>query len=1436
MRPPIRYFFILFLTVVLSYGQGEQEHEFFDVVFFYIDKDRDGYGNKNGPYLKEESDKQLIVRDGKHFVSNNEDCYDNNPYLHLSTMFYRDSDGDGYGDQGQGEKLDCDFNLPTDTNGFPLFYSINKDDCNDQDTLVHPETVWYLDADEDGTGGETTFRGCAPPSNHVLTTGDECDDDATTTVKFTWYLDEDEDGFAGVKTLLACSAPINYYATSDDCDDTNPFLNPDTVWYLDHDGDGFGGQTTAQNCTQPEGYVSKNGDLDDNAVCIVDFAPQTYYLDSDGDGFGSPNRSEYCSSPSQGYVTNAFDCNDSNSAINPNTIWYLDADGDGFGSLANSFKGCTRSSGYINNHSDIDDSNPLITNIAPKYFYQDKDMDGYGNPSVFVYASNIPPDHVTNSHDCNDNNNLEHNFTVWFLDADGDGVGYNEQKQQTNQSKIDGFSGNLSLPTPSVSNENKTFTGCNPPQGLYVLNNNDHDDRYSSINGTPPLFYYVDNDGDSFGVSGDAILSSQNVEGHAVDLEDCDDNKAELNPNTVWYQDLDKDGFGSSVSVKQCEPPEGYVNNNHDYDDTTDDITDIQPRFFYLDRDEDSYGDPNNSLYSSFIPTGYVTNNLDCDDTNALVNPQNRWYEDVDGDGYGSDNSLNQCTQPDGYVSNSDDFDDNNVNIINIKPRNFYEDKDGDLYGNPLVYLFYSVKPDTYVTNDLDCNDRDARVNPQKIWYEDLDGDGLGSNITKTACLQPENYVENNEDISDDSEYITNIAPRVFYKDEDNDGYGDPDNTGLYSIAPPGYGIDNQDCNDADASINPDTVWYQDADGDGYGSTVNFNGCQPPDAYVRNNTDLDDDNRYITDVPGRYFYIDADGDGYGNPATEFFSSFPIDGYILDGTDCNDSSAQLHPYTQWYNDLDGDGFGDQTPQYQGCTPPSRQVQNHNDYDDSTTLITNIPPQYFYIDNDGDLYGNPQSSTYQSNRPKGYVVNRLDCNDNNRLIHPQTYWFKDNDQDGFGDHEDSLQACVPPSNYELNDHDLDDSTNLITDIPPVNFYRDVDEDGYGNDNVLTLASSIPNGFVSRKGDCDDNNALLNPETVWYHDFDQDGYGSKLAFESCIAPAGHVSNQDDFNDREKLITDIQPSYFYRDFDQDGYGDPEEEVYYSSIPEGYVNNSEDCDDHDNYIQPFTHWYPDFDGDGAGSPLDLVVQCEAPDGYVNNANDCDDTNEYRLGGLLDYSNSDDFNFDENAIYSDCSVPDPALDEPPFDYGSEYEGDGRVYADRDNDGLGDLDESYDLEETVGLHFTWVANNEDACPEVKGLKIFKGCLKPIIIKTILSPGGNQLVRLFEKDTLIVEKQKIIEDYLFFTDEVIYDPIVYNNPTKGMVNFRWEVADVSDFVNFVLVMGYKNAIQFEIPFGTDPSEVHIDLTDEPNDLYFIQLFFKDGRRLTRKIIKE
>jgi hypothetical protein len=195
---------------------------------------------------------------------------------------------------------------------------------------------------------------------------------------------------------------------------------------------------------------------------------------------------------------------------------------------------------------------------------------------------------------------------------------------------------------------------------------------------------------------------------------------------------------------------------------------------YFLDVDGDGFGALAGSISSceAIPPVGYVTSNTDCDDTAANINPSESetcddldndcsgvaddglqlytYFQDLDGDGFGfGANAISECdnTAPVGYVNNFFDCDDNNaainVNAIEICDEvdnncngntdeglplfTYYQDSDGDGFGNAdaTQATCFATPPTNYVTNDTDCDDNDATVNPDAI---DLPLDDIDNN------------------------------------------------------------------------------------------------------------------------------------------------------------------------------------------------------------------------------------------------------------------------------------------------------------------------------------------------------------------------------------------------------------------------------------------------------------------------------------------------------------------------------------------------------------------------------------------------------------------------------------------------------------------------------------------------------------------------------------
>ena len=162
-------------------------------------------------------------------------------------------------------------------------------------------------------------------------------------------------------------------------------------------------------------------------------------------------------------------------------------------------------------------------------------------------------------------------------------------------------------------------------------------------------------------------------------------------------------------------------------------------------------------------------------------------------------------------------------------------------------------------------------------------------------------------------------------------------------------------------------------------------------------------------------------------------------------------------------------------------------------------------------------------------------------------------------------------------------------------------------YTTPTALTGTTTYYAATYNTATECEDTDrvavtAVVNTTSLYYADTDGDGFGDPTASTSaCSQPAGHVPNNDDYDDSTVNITNIPPQNFYADTDDDGFGDPNNFVFYSVQPNGYLTDNTDCNDNDTNINPNTIWYADnIDQDGLGDPNSpSSPSCTPPAGYV---------------------------------------------------------------------------------------------------------------------------------------------------------------------------------------------------------------------------------------------
>jgi hypothetical protein len=439
-------------------------------------------------------------------------------------------------------------------------------------------------------------------------------------------------------------------------------------------------------------------------------------------------------------------------------------------------------------------------------FYADVDEDGHGTADFVEEACEVPDGYVATADDCDDgdaevyfdapercdevDNDCdtevdEDVLDTWYADADGDGYG----------------------------EAASAYAVCDPPPG-YVSNDEDCDDTEAtalpggtevcdeldnncdgSIDEGVTTTWYVDADGDGYGVEDVTAESCDLPVGYAVRAGDCDDGSGGVSPN----------------AVELCDAVDNDCDGSVDEDDAAD------ATIWYADGDGDGRGDAGSTTTACAQPADHVADDSDCDDGDAAVSPDAAercdgvdddcdgevdeasatdaaiWYADGDGDGYGGGVSTPACTQPSGYSATGDDCDDGDADsnpaasetcdeadndcdgtVDEGVTTTFYADDDGDGQGDAASTVAACTPPGGYVTTALDCDDTDATVTPSAsevcdgvdndcdgtvdsdaidldTWFLDGDGDGYGdSATTAAACDAPADYVANDDDCDDD--------------------------------------------------------------------------------------------------------------------------------------------------------------------------------------------------------------------------------------------------------------------------------------------------------------------------------------------------------------------------------------------------------------------------------------------------------------------------------------------------------------------------------------------------------------------------------------------------------------------------------------------------------------------------------------------------------------
>ncbi|GAB5548913.1 MAG: hypothetical protein SangKO_086730 [Sandaracinaceae bacterium] len=285
-----------------------------------------------------------------------------------ASIYYRDADGDGYGDPG----------MPSRRCSAAAGWVLTNDDCDDTRMSIHPHapTSCAVESEDDDCDGDVD-EGCACTDGETSTCGTTDVGVCTTTTRTC---------AGGAYPPCSNVNPGTETCTGggdEDCDGLTDDNDPDiamgdpgmtnaTLYYRDMDGDGYGDSSmTLRRCSPAAGWVLVGGDCDDSTAAR-----------------------------SPGNMEGAFMCdgidNNCNGTVDEDgtnkVTCYEDVDRDGYGQAGSTIAACTCPDGWTS-RSDafdcVDSSGARSALIHPGADYQTVGYCGSGG-SACVNAGGSP--------------------------------------------------------------------------------------------------------------------------------------------------------------------------------------------------------------------------------------------------------------------------------------------------------------------------------------------------------------------------------------------------------------------------------------------------------------------------------------------------------------------------------------------------------------------------------------------------------------------------------------------------------------------------------------------------------------------------------------------------------------------------------------------------------------------------------------------------------------------------------------------------------------------------------------------------------------------------------------------------------------------------------------------------------------------------------------